>query len=94
VIFGGDLNLRTNSAQITQAYDAFVECAQASQASPRTGPGTYYHSTPHDNARTVKVDYLFTNRGLAHTCAVPAEVVDLSDHRPLWMTVDLPATAT
>lgn len=89
VVFGGDLNLRTNSAQIVQAYEAFVECAQANQASPRTGPGTYYYTTPHANERTVKVDYLFTDPGSGHTCAVPPEVVHSSDHRPMWMTVDL-----
>jgi endonuclease/exonuclease/phosphatase family metal-dependent hydrolase len=90
VVFGGDLNLPPNSAQIAPAYAAFVECAQASQASPRTGPGTSYATRPHDNAKTAKIDYLFTNPELVHTCSVPEEVVESSDHRPLWMTVRLP----
>jgi endonuclease/exonuclease/phosphatase family metal-dependent hydrolase len=93
MIVGGDLNLRPNSTQIAPAYDAFVECAQANQASPRTGPGTAYATTRHDNAQTVKIDYLFTNPGLVHSCAVPSELVDSSDHRPLWITVRLPANA-
>jgi endonuclease/exonuclease/phosphatase family metal-dependent hydrolase len=94
VVFGGDLNLRATSAEVAPAYSTFVECAQASQASPRTGPGTYYATAPRDNARAVKIDYLFTNPELAHTCGMSPEVVESSDHRPLWMTINLPATAT
>jgi endonuclease/exonuclease/phosphatase family metal-dependent hydrolase len=92
VIFGGDLNLRPTAPAIGPAYDSFVECAQATQASPRAGPGTAYSTRAHDNAKTIKIDYLFTNPDLPHTCAVPAGVVESSDHRPLWMTVTLPAT--
>ncbi|MEV6034818.1 endonuclease/exonuclease/phosphatase family protein [Nonomuraea sp. NPDC052116] len=96
VIFGGDLN-RTPpgsaaSGGLTPLYNAFVECAQADQSSPRTGPGTYYTTTPHDNDATVKLDYLFTQPGIAHTCGVPGSPVASSDHRPMWMTVNLPAT--
>jgi endonuclease/exonuclease/phosphatase family metal-dependent hydrolase len=94
VVFGGDLNLAPGSAEMAPAYDSFVECAQATQASPRTGPGTSYMTTPNDNALTSKVDYLFTNPGLAHTCGSPSGVVESSDHRPLWITIDLPPLAT
>ena len=83
VVFGGDLNLPPNGAQIAPAYDSFVECAQASQSAPRSGPGTSYATKPHDNAKSAKIDYLFTNPGLAHTCELPPEVVESSDHRPL-----------
>lgn len=96
VIFGGDLNLTppgTGTGGVAPLYDAFVECAQADQSSPRTGPGTYYTTPEHDNARTVKIDYLFTNPGLPHTCGLPGPVVESSDHRPMWITVNLPATA-
>jgi len=91
VVFGGDLNLRATSAQLAPAYDAFVECAQDSQASPRSGPGTAYMTSPHDNAKAMKIDYLFTDPDLPHTCAVPSKAIESSDHRPLWMTISLPA---
>lgn len=87
VIFGGDLNLPPTSTQLAPAYATFVECAQAYRSSPRGGPGTSYATTPHDNQKTAKIDYLFTEPDLPHTCAVPTEVVDASDHRPMWMTV-------
>jgi endonuclease/exonuclease/phosphatase family metal-dependent hydrolase len=90
VIFGGDLNLLSGSTELAPAYDGFVECAQADQASPRGGPGTFYTTSPHNNAKTIKIDYLFTSPGLAHSCAVPSEVVEASDHRPLWIAVSLP----
>jgi len=92
VIFGGDLNLPPSSAQIAPAYDSFVECAQASQASPRAGFGTSYATTPHDNAKSQKIDYLFTNPGLVHSCSSPQEVMEFSDHRPLWISVRLPSS--
>ncbi|WP_234359129.1 endonuclease/exonuclease/phosphatase family protein [Plantactinospora sp. BC1] len=98
VIFGGDLNLQPPAnvsypgGGVLPLYDSFVECAQAGTGSPRTGPGTYYTSTPHDNANTIKIDYLFTNAGLPHTCGRPGSPVESSDHLPIWMTVDLPAT--
>jgi endonuclease/exonuclease/phosphatase family metal-dependent hydrolase len=92
VVFGGDLNLPPHSPRLAPVYDSYVECAQADPAAPRAGPGTSYTSTPHDNAHTVKIDYLFTNPGLAHTCGTVAEVVEVSDHRPLWITISLPAT--
>jgi endonuclease/exonuclease/phosphatase family metal-dependent hydrolase len=90
VVFGGDLNLPPNSKQIAPAYDSFVECAQTFQASPRAGFGTSYTTTPHDNAKSAKIDYLFTNPWLVHTCSVTPEVVEYSDHRPLWISVRLP----
>lgn len=96
VIFGGDLNTTppgtSTTNRLVPLYDAFVECAQANQSSPRTGPGTYYQTTPHDNDKTVKLDYLFTNPTIPHTCGVPGGVVESSDHRPLWITANLPAT--
>jgi endonuclease/exonuclease/phosphatase family metal-dependent hydrolase len=91
VVFGGDLNLPPGGAQLAPAYDSFVECAQTSQSSPRTGPGTSYATTPHDNVKTAKIDYLFTNPGLAHACSMSHVVEQSSDHRPLWITVRLPA---
>jgi endonuclease/exonuclease/phosphatase family metal-dependent hydrolase len=97
VIFGGDLNTAppgtSTTNRLVPLYDSFVECAQVNQSSPRTGPGTHYNTTPHDNNQVTKLDYLFTNAGLSHTCAVPGPVVESSDHRPMWMTVNLPATA-
>jgi len=92
VVFGGDLNLPPAAKQIAPAYDSFVECAQSSQSSPRTGPGTSYATNPHDNAKSVKIDYLFTSPQLTHTCSVPPDAVEASDHRPMWMTVRLPAS--
>jgi endonuclease/exonuclease/phosphatase family metal-dependent hydrolase len=91
VVLGGDLNLQPNSPHLEPAYTALVECAQADQAAPRAGPGTFYPRSPHDDTRTVKIDYLFTNPGTAHTCDMPPGVVQASDHRPLWITVELPA---
>ncbi len=94
VIFGGDLNLRppgtATSGGLVPVYDSFVECAQADQNSPRTGPGTHYESEPHDDSDTVKIDYLFTNPGSTHSCDLPTAPVQSSDHRPMWMTVQLP----
>lgn len=96
VIFGGDLNQRppgtATSGGLVPIYNAFVECAQADQSSPRAGPGTHYTSSQHNNSQTVKIDYLFTNPGIPHTCGVPNGVVESSDHRALWITVNLPAT--
>ena len=92
VVFGGDLNLPPAAKQIAPAYGSFVECAQSSQSSPRTGTGTSYATNPHDNAKSVKIDYLFTNPQLTHTCSVPQVAVEASDHRPMWMTVRLPAS--
>jgi endonuclease/exonuclease/phosphatase family metal-dependent hydrolase len=89
VVFGGDLNLRPDSPEIAAAYRTFVECAQADRAAPRTGPGTRYMSDPPDDARTVKIDYLFTDASTAHECGSPARVVTASDHRPLWLTMPL-----
>ncbi|MFI6740380.1 hypothetical protein ACIBI9_46290 [Nonomuraea sp. NPDC050451] len=40
----------------------------------------------------MKLDYLFTQPGITHTCGVPGSPVESSDHRPMWMTVNLPAT--
>jgi endonuclease/exonuclease/phosphatase family metal-dependent hydrolase len=93
VVFGGDLNLPPNSAHIASAYAGFVECAQQTQGSPRTGSGTSYATRPYNNAKTAKIDYLFTNPDLVHTCTVPGEIVESSDHRPLWITVRLPSSA-
>jgi endonuclease/exonuclease/phosphatase family metal-dependent hydrolase len=93
LIFGGDLNLPPNSTQIAPAYDAYVECAQQNQAAPRTGFGTSYATRPYDNAKTAKIDYLFTYPSLVHTCTTLQEVVESSDHRPLWISVRLPPVA-
>jgi len=91
VVFGGDLNLPPDSPVLAPAYARFVECAQTGRDSPRGGPGTFYASSPRDNGRTVKVDYLFTDQILAHSCGVLPTVERGSDHRPLWIIVDLPA---
>lgn len=98
VIFGGDLNLLPPAEHgypgggLDPIYDDFVECAQADADAPRTGPGTHYETDPHDNDETVKLDYLFTNPELEHSCGIPGGTVESSDHRPIWITVDLPAT--
>lgn len=90
VIFGGDLNLGPTSPQLTPAYAAFVECNQVDRSAPRAGPGTSYATRPYDNAKSAKIDYLFTDPDLVHHCAMPDQVLDSSDHRPMWMAVRLP----
>ncbi|MFX0594664.1 endonuclease/exonuclease/phosphatase family protein [Melissospora conviva] len=101
VIFGGDFNLQPPAVVgyagggMTPIYDEFVECAQADQSSPRTGPGTFYTTKPHDNSHMVKFDYLFADPPLPHTCGrVGGGPVESSDHMPIWMTVDMPAHVT
>jgi endonuclease/exonuclease/phosphatase family metal-dependent hydrolase len=95
VLFGGDLNLASPvesgnaSGGVNPLYDSFVECAQKDASAPRSGPGTYYQTNPHDNAHTSKIDYLFTDRGVTHGCGTPGGTVESSDHRPIWMTADL-----
>jgi endonuclease/exonuclease/phosphatase family metal-dependent hydrolase len=90
VIFGGDLNLRPESPEMSAAYASYVECAQPARDAPRTGAGTSYASDPHDDARTVKIDYLFTDAPTAHGCGTPTDVVTASDHRPLWIRLPPP----
>ncbi|CAM3160629.1 hypothetical protein [Stackebrandtia soli] len=97
VIFGGDLNLETPAVNdydgggVAPLYDAFVECSQRDAESARAGEGTYYRNGPYDDSDMSKVDYLFTQGDLDHRCGRPREPVEQSDHRPIWISVDLPA---
>jgi endonuclease/exonuclease/phosphatase family metal-dependent hydrolase len=90
-IFGGDLNLTPPAAApraaapvdaMGPAYDAYEECDQSAYGGRRTGTPTYGNS---------KIDYIFGPPAATYRCRV-APPNELSDHRPIYATVTLPAS--